>query len=506
MSDNPSAQFVKRVFVTGGASMAILAGAIGAQSLMPRDAGAQEINPPSIAAPNGAPVSFADLIERVRPAVVSIQVRQRPSAGGSPSYEGLPPGYEDFFRGPGRNPQLPPTAIGSGFFIDEDGIVVTNNHVVEGAEEITVRTSDGEEYTATIVGTDEPTDLAVLRVEGGGRFPFVTFDRSVDLRVGDWVVAVGNPFGLDGTATAGIVSAMGRRDFGSNYVDFLQIDAPINRGNSGGPTFDLRGRVIGVNSAIFSPTGGNVGIGFAIPSDTAARVVEQLIENGRVSRGWLGVSVQPLDNDIARSLGLDSDDGALVAAVVPDSPAARAGIQQGDVILSVDGQRVEDSRQLTQRIAATAVGRSARLDVHRAGQRRTVNVLIAERPTEQVLANAVAPRPRVAPQAPNAAPASSSLGLGLRPLNEQDRLRLSLSAEATGLVVLSVSPNSDLARKQVRPGDVIVEADGQPIISAEQFNRMVQEARAAGRPVLLRLEGRAGQRFVAADTAEPSQN
>jgi serine protease Do len=234
--------------------------------------------------------------------------------------------------------------------------------VIEGAEEITIRTSDGRDIQADIVGSDEATDIAVLRVRGGGRFPYVTFDDARHVRVGDWVVAVGNPFGLDGTATAGIVSAMGRRDAGSSaYVDYMQIDAPINRGNSGGPTFDLAGNVIGVNSAIFSPTGGNVGIGFAIPAQTANSIVQQILQSGRVSRGWIGVSIQPLDEDIARSLGLEEPRGALVASVVPDGPAGRAGIQQGDVILTFNGQRIEDSRDLTQRVGATGSAK-----IHRA--------------------------------------------------------------------------------------------------------------------------------------------
>ncbi|MGE0828033.1 MAG: Do family serine endopeptidase [Hyphomonadaceae bacterium] len=498
MSETPSAKFLKRVLVVGGSSAAILAGAIGAQTLLPRHADAQEINPPAIQSPNGAPVSFADLIERVGPAVVSIQVRQRPSSRGQ-GLENLPPGFEEFFRGPGRDPRETPTALGSGFFIDENGTIVTNHHVVADAEEITVRMTDGRELEADVVGSDEPTDVAVLRVRGGGRFPYVTFDRGTDLRVGDWVVAVGNPFGLDGTATAGIVSATGRRNFGgSAYVDFIQIDAPINRGNSGGPTFDLRGRVIGVNSAIFSPTGGNVGIGFAIPSDTAARVVDQLMQSGRVTRGWLGVQVQPLDDDLARSLGLPNDDGALVNSVVESGPAAGAGVQQGDVILTFDGQRIEDSRDLTQRVGAAGVGRTVRMEIQRNGQRRTLNIRLAERPSEQQLASA---NP-LQQEEPDAQTQQGALGLSVRPVTEQDRQRLQLGARENGLVVVSVTPNSDLARKGVRAGDVILQAGGRAIRTSEELSAAADQARRAGRPLLLQLDGRAGRRFIAADTSQ----
>ncbi len=252
MTDALPLKFLRRTLIASGAAAALFAGFAAAPALLARPAGAQEITLPPIAQPVGAPASFADLIERVRPAVVSISVRQRPDAATNEAPEGLPPGFEEFFRGrPGR-PGPAPTALGSGFLVDESGVVVTNHHVINGAEEITIRTSDGRDLQADIVGSDEPTDIAVLRIRGGGRFPFVSFDDAAHVRVGDWVVAVGNPFGLDGTATAGIVSAIGRRDAGSSsYVDYMQIDAPINRGNSGGPTFDLRGKVIGVNSAIF---------------------------------------------------------------------------------------------------------------------------------------------------------------------------------------------------------------------------------------------------------------
>jgi serine protease Do len=506
MSDVAALKFLRRTAIAGGTAVFLFAGFSASPLIFARGATAQEINPGTVAQPAGAPMSFADLIERVRPAVVSIAVRQSPDAARGPSVEGLPPGFEDFFRGrPGR-PGPAPTSLGSGFFISADGTIVTNHHVIEGAEEITIRTSDGRDLPADLVGSDEATDIAVLRVRGGGRFQYVTFDDARHVRVGDWVVAVGNPFGLDGTVTAGIVSAMGRRDAGSSaYVDYMQIDAPINRGNSGGPTFDLNGNVIGVNSAIFSPTGGNVGIGFAIPANVASSIVDQLIRSGRVTRGWIGVSIQPLDDDIARSLGLDEARGALVATIVPDGPAARAGLQQGDVILTYDGQQIEDSRDLTQRVGATAIGATSRIEILRNGQRRTLNLRLAERPSEQTLAASNTPStPEVTPPATPGAPgvAQGSLGLSVRPLTQADRTRYDLPNSQGGVVVTSVDPASDAAEKGVQPGDVILQAGGRAVSSPAELATAVQAAERANRPLLLQLEGRAGRRFIAAELAE----
>jgi serine protease Do len=498
-------KFLRRTAIASGAAVVLFAGFAGAPLLL-RGASAQEINPSAVAPPSGAPMSFADLIERVRPAVVSISVRQRPDAATGQSLEGLPPGFEEFFRGrPGR-PGPAPTSLGSGFFIDQSGVVVTNHHVIEGAEEITIRTSDGRDVQADIVGSDEATDIAVLRVRGGGRYQYVTFDDASHVRVGDWVVAVGNPFGLDGTATAGIVSAMGRRDAGSSaYVDYMQIDAPINRGNSGGPTFDLNGNVIGVNSAIFSPTGGNVGIGFAIPANTANGIVRQLLASGRVTRGWIGVSIQPLDDDIARSLGLEEAQGALVASVVPDGPAARAGIQQGDVILTFDGNRIEDSRDLTQRVGATAIGANSRIEILRNGQRRNLTMRLLERPSEQQLLASATPTPNETPE-PEAGTgggvAQAGLGVSVRPLAQADRARYELTGNESGLVITQVDPSSDAAQKGIQAGDLILQAGGRAVRTTAELNSAVQTARRAGRPLLLQVDGRTGRRFVAADVGE----
>ncbi|HEX8901224.1 Do family serine endopeptidase [Vitreimonas sp.] len=507
MIEAGTVKFLRRTLIAGGSAIALFAGFAGAPMVFSNGANAQEINPTAIAPPSGAPMSFANLIERVRPAVVSVTVRQRPDAATGPQVEGLPPGFEEFFRGrPGRPGGPAPTSLGSGFFIDQSGVIVTNHHVIEGAEEITIRTSEGRDLPADIVGSDEATDIAVLRVRGGGRFPYVTFDDASHVRVGDWVVAVGNPFGLDGTATAGIVSAMGRRDAGSSaYVDYMQIDAPINRGNSGGPTFDLAGNVIGVNSAIFSPTGGNVGIGFAIPANTANSIVQQILQSGRVSRGWIGVSIQPLDEDIARSLGLDEPRGALIASVVPDGPAARAGLQQGDVVLTFNGQRIEDSRDLTQRVGATAIGANARVEILRGGNRRTLNLRLQERPSEQQLAaNTPAPNATPPETRPEGAPgvAQSSLGVSVRPATSEDRTRYELGANEAGLVVTAVEPDSDAASKGIRVGDIILQAGGRSVRTAAELSTAVDAARRANRPLLLQVDGRAGRRFIAAEVSE----
>jgi serine protease Do len=498
MKEAGSLKFVRRVAIAGVAASGVLAG-LGA-GLAPTTALAQEINPTAVAPPAGAPGSFADLIERVRPAVVSISVRQRPGAATGRGPNDQPPGDDDFFRG---RPGGAPVSLGSGFFIEENGVVVTNHHVVEGAEEITIRTSDGRDHQADIVGSDEATDIAVLRVRGGGRFRFVSFDDASHIRVGDWVVAVGNPFGLDGTATAGIVSAIGRRDAGSSaYVDYIQIDAPINRGNSGGPTFDLSGNVIGVNSAIFSPTGGNVGIGFAIPANTARGIVAQLLREGRVTRGWIGVSIQDIDADIARSLGLDEPQGALIGSVTPDGPAARAGLQQGDLVLTYNGERISDRRDLTQRVGATAVGANARVEVLRNGNRRTLTLRLGERPSEAVLASTT-PAPNATPPQPPSGAGVPQVGLGLsvRPATAEDRLRYNITGNETGLVITSIEPNSDAAQKGVRVGDIILQAGGRVVTSPQDLTTATDGARRAGRPLLLQLDGQGGRRFIAADVS-----
>ncbi|MCW5725195.1 MAG: Do family serine endopeptidase [Maricaulaceae bacterium] len=501
----PQSNAIRRLRRFGGASILALsiftAGAMLAPSM---SAGAQQVQPPyAFQAPNGAPMSFADLIERVSPAVVSINARvQAPSmAPGQtpPGFEGLPPQFREWlereFGGPGAPQPREGRSLGSGFFISADGHIVTNNHVIENATEITVALSDEREFPARIIGRDPLTDLAVLKVDSDTAFPFVRLDPNPRIRVGDWVVAVGNPFGLGGTATAGIVSATGRElRRVSSQNPFIQIDAPINRGNSGGPAFDLNGNVIGVNSAIFSPSGGNVGIGFAIPSEVAAPIVAQIIERGRVSRGWLGVTIQDIDEDIAESLGLSNRRGALVSAVVNDSPAASGGLQRGDVVLRMNDREVSDSTDLTRRIGATPQGEQVQFRVLRDGRERTLRVTLGERPDEEALTALTTGQPEAAPPPGEA----RFFGMSLTTLDEPAARRAGLQPGATGLLISAVDADSEAARKGLRPGQVIVEAGGRAVTTAEAFRQAVEQARRDGRSAILVLvQQGGGQAYVA---------
>jgi serine protease Do len=373
-----------------------------------REAG-KPVNAPSPTSTGFAPASFADIVERVAPAVVSIEVEEKgptrasftgrgPRAGNQDQDEGgdldsLPPQLRRFFEQRGRGQQdqqpqdeEPAKAAGSGFFISRDGYIVTNNHVVENAATITVKTTDDRELKARLVGRDAATDLAVIKVEGAA-YPFVSFEDKAKPRVGDWVIAVGNPFGLGGTATAGIVSALARQGVADGpYVDYMQIDAPINRGNSGGPSFDLNGRVVGVNSAIFSPSGGSVGIGFDIPADVVQKVAHSLIDHGKVTRGYMGAMMQSITPDVAESMGLKSKKGALVAQVTAGGPAAKAGLQTGDLVTRIDGHEVESRDDLTRQVALVSPGQDMRLTVLREGRMQEVTVKSGERPSEEALA------------------------------------------------------------------------------------------------------------------------
>jgi serine protease Do len=444
------------------------------------------------------PVGFADIVEKVKPAVISVRVKMEAGSdstafnfGEDNPLRGSP--FEDFFRrfaqpGPGGRPDQPglprqrrqyATGQGSGFFISADGYAVTNNHVVDKAESVEVTSDDGKSYTAKVIGTDPRTDIALIKVGGRSDFPFVHFgDQSP--RIGDWVIAVGNPFGLGGTVTAGIVSARGRDIGAGPYDDFIQIDAAVNKGNSGGPTFDVDGNVIGVNTAIFSPSGGNVGIAFDIPAQTVKAVVAQLRDHGAVTRGWIGVQIQPVTADIADSLGLKNARGALVAEPQSGSPAEKAGIKAGDVIVSVNGEAVNDARTLARRISALAPGTSVRLGVVRNGREEALTLTLGELPRERQARANVEEKENQTTDVPK-------LGLSLAPAKNGGE----------GVVVTSVDPNGT-AGDRFKNGDVILDVNGKLVSSPAEVRKAVSDAQAGGkRTVLMRVKSGQATRFVA---------
>ena len=439
--------------------------------------------PPAVALGDGA-FSFADLVERVAPAVVSVLVErevERPQ---------IPDELQQFFQFRfGQPPQdfdgepEVAEAQGSGFFIDAAGHIVTNNHVVEGAKEIRVSLSNGKELQATLVGADPLTDLAVLKVaEPPKGQAFVQFAEDVNLRVGDWVVAVGNPFGLGGSVTSGIVSAIGGESRQGTFLDFIQIDAPINRGNSGGPTFDLNGRVVGVNTAIYSPNGGSVGIGFAIPAKTAKETVASLIKNGSVTRGWLGVSIQPVDEDIKSALKLKEAKGALVAEVMPGTPAAKAGLADGDLIQKLNGRDLADPRDLTRSISALPPGEKARLTVLRGGLQKEIVVTLGTRDAERQVASAP-------PSSQGEDILSGDAGVRVAELNDAARQQFRIPQTVAGVVVTAVKPGSPGEAAGLEPGVVILQVDGEPVATPASLRKALADAKAGGKDaVLLRLQ------------------
>ena len=475
----------------------------------------------------GMPFSFADLVEHVSPAVVTVVVERESTRQQQGAMDDIPAPFRDFFRqfgqgqgqgqgqggqgqgqGQGRN-RAPQTfrsqAMGSGFIIDPTGYIVTNNHVVEEGKKISVKMPNGREFTANLVGADKDTDVALLKIDGVKDLPIVAFGDDRRLRVGDWVVAVGNPFGLGGTVTAGIVSSIGRDIGNGPYTDYIQIDAPINQGNSGGPTFDLSGRVVGVNSAIFSPSGGSVGIGFAIPASTVKAIVDQLKDHGKVARGWLGVQIQSLTPDMAASLGASSEKGAIVANVIDDSPAAKAGFKQGDVILSLNGSEVDDQRDLTRKVAGLIAGERANFTILRDGMRRNITALIDKRDEAQLASATPTPSQGNNNRGGNrdSAPTMTTLGMEMTALTMETRDQYDIDASVSGVVVTSVDPNSEAADKGFRPGDVIVSVGNKNVRTPADIERGVAEAKRANRDsVLFLVAGRGGQRYVALKVAK----
>ena len=487
-----------------------LAGAIGGAALMLAVIAVDFTPPAHSAVPPAAMATggFADVVEAVSPAVVNIMVDKvadaQPTAFGGDfggDNDSQPRGrnadprsrspfdefFGRFFDAPGQQYQMPQRKIegqGSGFLIEADGYIVTNNHVIDGADKIVVTLQDGKKLDAKLIGTDAKTDVALIKVDGSS-LPHIAFGDSDHARVGDWVLAIGNPFGLGGTASAGIISARGRDIQSGPYDDYLQIDAPINPGNSGGPVFNTAGEVVGINTAIFSPNGGNIGIGFAIPSNQAKTVVAALKSNGSVERGWLGVQIQNLDDELAASLGLDHEKGALVAEVLSDGPAKKGGVLAGDVITKFNDREVDSARTLSRVVADANPNDTARVTVWRNGKAHELKIKLGEASRgEQVAAN------------PAADLGGHSLGLQLRPLTDQDKAQLGVPADVEGALVVSVAPDSAAADKGMRPGDVITQVNHKNVNSASEAATALNEAKSDKRALLLVRRGDS-QRFVA---------
>jgi serine protease Do len=451
--------------------------------------------------------SFAPVVQGVMPTVVNVSAVQRankaaaaeqaePGPGRAKdqgALHGLPPSALDeflrrFFEQQGRRGMpVPSTALGSGFIIDPSGYVVTDDHVVESADKVLITLQDGGQYPARIIGRDAMTDLALLKIDTERPLPYVRWGDSDTARVGDWVLAIGNPFGLDNTVSSGIISARGRDIHAGPYDDFLQIDAAINRGNSGGPTFDLNGNVIGINTAIYSPNGGSVGIGFAIPVNLAKPVVEQLKAHGRVARGWLGVQIQQVTPEIAESFGLPKAEGALVASVSANGPAARAGLAQGDIILSVNGRDISRMRELPLVVAETPIGETAAVKVWRRNAETTLRPVIGEMPESPE-----ASETRQGEREGQRLERPGVVGLKLVPLTQQRRQRLGVPHKVNGVVVMAIDEDSPFADLDLLPGDVIEEINQRPVTSPEDAINRLQEAAASGRRSVMMLINRHG--------------
>ena len=456
------------------------------------------LSAPSLA--RGAPDSFADLSAKLLPSVVNIATSQTLKAPPPQDMPKLPPGspLEDLFKnflGPGANAPRHVTSLGSGFIIDPTGYIVTNNHVIENSEQITVTLNDGSTLPAKLIGRDIKTDLALLKVTPKKPLPATHFGDSDKARIGDWVIAIGDPFGIGSTVTAGIVSARNRDINAGPYDDFIQTDAPINRGNSGGPLFDMDGNVVGINSAIFSPSGGSIGIGFAIPSNLAKDVVGQLRQFGVAHRGWIGVSIQGVSEDLAEAMHLPNTQGALVANVQAGGPAAKAGLVKGDLVTGFDNKPITDSRTLPRIVAATPIGKTVDVDVLRSGRKVSFHVYVAkldEGPADKAGKSPSAPVPPKTPS--SAAPSSrlSQLGLSLVMLDAPARAKFKLPAGVEGVLVSDVKPDSPAADKNFKPGDVILEVQNQKVKSPDEVEARLAADIKAGRKVEQMLVNRGG--------------
>ena len=457
---------------------------------------------PAAAQAKVAPESFADLASKLLPSVVNISTTQTLEGRGGVEMPQLPPGspFEEFFRefferNRPQQRQRKVTSLGSGFIVDSSGYIVTNNHVIQDADEITVALQDDTRLKAEVVGRDPKTDVAVLKVKPTGKLTAVRFGDSDKARVGDWVVAIGNPFGLGGSVTAGIISARNRDINSGPYDDYIQTDASINRGNSGGPLFNLDGEVIGIATAIFSPSGGSVGIGFAVPSATAHPVIEQLIKHGQVRRGWLGVHIQAVTEEIAETLGLKQAKGALVASVIKDGPAEKGDIKAGDVILRFDGTEVPEMRKLPRIVAKTDVNKTVDVVVWRNSEKVILSVAVGELEEREAK---VASRSRGGKKGGKAAQKIEALGLTVAKVTANLREHYSLDKDAKGVVVTAVDEGGAAAEKGIRPGDVIAEISQEEIVTPADIVAGIKDARKSGRKsVLLLVEGKGGLRFIA---------
>ncbi len=505
---------VATALLVGGTAFSLATGQAGAQVAQ---------NNPTALAPRGAPQSFADLAARLQPAVVNISTKQR-----VPVRQQVDP-FEEFFRrfgnpqgqqgpqgqadpGQGQNGRTRETgSLGSGFIVSPDGYIVTNNHLIQGAngqgtvDSVTVIMTDRKEYTARIIGRDTASDLALLKIEAQN-LPYVNWGDSTRVRVGDWVVAIGNPYGLGGTVTAGIISALHRGITGVGAYDrYIQTDASINMGNSGGPMFDMAGNVIGINSALISPTGASVGIGLAIPAELAKPVIDLLRRGEQPQRGYLGVGLQPLDENIASALGLPKDRGELVRSVVDGQAAAKAGVRQGDVIVKVNGKDVTPDETVSFLIANSRVGTRVPIEVIRQGRRQALTVIVAQRPTEEQLAKQLGAGNDGDDGKPATAPADTpqTLGLTLQELSADTARRGNLPAGIRGVLIVNVDPTSDAAEKGLRPGFVILSVNQQPVTTPAQVTGAVEAARRANRSTVLLLvkSGNNPEAFVGVDIA-----
>jgi serine protease Do len=486
---------------------ALLLGGTAASLTMQNPATAQvaQNEPGAIAAQApraGAPMSFADMVAKLQPAVVNISTTQKVTVQQQANpFAGTPFGelFGQFGGGGGGQGGAPITregqSLGSGFLISSDGYVVTNNHVIAPAargatvESITVTLQDKKEYKATLVGRDPTSDLAVLKISSPTPLPFVRLGDSSRARVGDWVVAIGQPFGLGGTVTAGIVSAVHRSTGGGAFDTFIQTDAAINQGNSGGPMFNLNGDVIGINSQIYSQSGGNIGIGFAIPATEAKPIIDTLMKGKSVQRGYLGVGIQPVNDDIASALGLPKNQGEIIGRVEPGGPGAKAGLRPGDVVTAIDGKKVTPDQTLSFLVANAAPGSSIKMDVIRDGRPTTINATVATRPSEDQMA-ALTGANNDDDGLPDdgqsqGTPASSALGVTVQPLTPVIARQVGVDSSIQGVVVVATDPSSDAAQKGIRRGDVISAVNSTPVRTAADVARVVAAAKSAGRPAVL---------------------